>query len=184
MRKQKPLTPQQVRFCHEYLVDSCARQAAIRAGYKPECAAMKGHRLLKAPALRAYIAELQAELSVKYKANAGCILYELGLVAFSDVADYLSFGNEVKDLKSISEPARRAIASITVSHSYNKSHADIQLKLHDKIGAIKLLGRYFGLFNQPAPTGAPADTKKSWGTALGGNKQKLLKIRKLIKNVA
>jgi phage terminase small subunit len=40
------LTPRALRFVDEYLVDLCAKDAAIRAGYAPKQAKCSGSRLL------------------------------------------------------------------------------------------------------------------------------------------
>lgn len=54
---KRELTAKQQRFVEEYLVDSNATQAAIRAGYSEKCAEVQGCRLLRyaqvATALRA-----------------------------------------------------------------------------------------------------------------------------------
>lgn len=49
------------RFCHEYLKDRNATQAAKRAGYSEKCARQQGQRLLTNADVSAYIAELAAE---------------------------------------------------------------------------------------------------------------------------
>lgn len=55
------LTGKRKRFCHEYLKDRNATQAAKRAGYSEKCARQQGQRLLTNADISAYIAELAAE---------------------------------------------------------------------------------------------------------------------------
>ena len=55
------LTPKQQRFVEEYIVDSNATQAAIRAGYSKRSANQQGPRLLVNVGIAAAIEERQAE---------------------------------------------------------------------------------------------------------------------------
>ena len=58
------------RFCHEYIVDFNAAQAAIRAGYAKKSAAAEGGRLLKVPEVQLKISELVNGLNTKNKIDA------------------------------------------------------------------------------------------------------------------
>jgi phage terminase small subunit len=49
MSENVKLTPKQERFCQEYLIDSNATQAAIRAGYSKDTAAVIGWENLQKP---------------------------------------------------------------------------------------------------------------------------------------
>lgn len=55
------LTAKQRRFCDEYLIDTNATQAAIRAGYSEKTAYSQGQRMLKNVETKAYIDERMAE---------------------------------------------------------------------------------------------------------------------------
>lgn len=60
VKKAKPtgLTPKQKKFCHEYLVDLNATQAAIRAGYSEKTAKEIGSENLTKPHIAEYIAKI------------------------------------------------------------------------------------------------------------------------------
>ncbi len=58
---QDKLTDQQELFCHEYIKDLNATQAAIRAGYSVKSAPTQGPRLSNNIRIKARIAELQAK---------------------------------------------------------------------------------------------------------------------------
>lgn len=58
----KKLSPLQLRFVHEYLVDYNGKAAAIRAGYSESCAKQKASQLLKHPIIRAEIEAHNAEV--------------------------------------------------------------------------------------------------------------------------
>ena len=60
------LTDQQKLFCREYLSDGCATQAAIRAGYSKTSATCTSSRIMRRPAIKAFIAELGLEIKSKH----------------------------------------------------------------------------------------------------------------------
>ncbi len=55
------MKPKQQRFAEEYLIDSNATQAAIRAGYSAKTAYSQGQRLLSHVEIKAAIQDMQAE---------------------------------------------------------------------------------------------------------------------------
>ena len=69
-RGEDAVTPKQKRFCDEYLIDTNATQAAIRAGYSEKTAYAIGNENLNKPELRAYIDERLAEMQSKTIADA------------------------------------------------------------------------------------------------------------------
>lgn len=56
-------TPRQARFVEEFLTDLNATQAAIRAGYSPNGAAVTGSRLLRNPKIAVAIAAQQRAIA-------------------------------------------------------------------------------------------------------------------------
>lgn len=68
------LNGRQVQFYKEYLVDSNATQAAIRAGYSKKTAYSQGQRLLKHVEGQKYMQELMAEKEATLIANQDEIL--------------------------------------------------------------------------------------------------------------
>lgn len=151
------LTPKQMRFVDEYLVDFNATQAAIRAGYSPKTAAAAAARLLRNVNIQAEIARRQKDLQRRTEVTQDRVVKELARVAFADATDYacvetLTYENEdgtvspvqivsPKDTDTLSDDQRAAIAGI--KHGAN----GIEVKLHDKIKALELLGRHIGMFN-------------------------------------
>lgn len=64
------MTPKQKRFCDEYLIDTNATQAAIRAGYSAKTAYAIGNENLNKPEIRAYIDKRLEEIQSKTIASA------------------------------------------------------------------------------------------------------------------
>jgi len=151
------LTPKQIRFVDEYLVDFNATQAAIRAGYSPKTAAAAAARLLRNVNIQVEIARRQKDLQKRTEISQDRVVKELARIAFANIADYLHVetqtrtkddGTEVtyqtvmfNETQELSADQRAALA--VVKQSVN----GFELKLHDKIKALELLGRHIGMFN-------------------------------------
>ena len=69
-------------FCEEYVKDSNAKQAAIRAGYSPKTAKQQGHRLLTYVDVQERVAELKAEAAERNRITVDSLLGR-----FQDVYD-------------------------------------------------------------------------------------------------
>lgn len=79
------LNPKQEAFCHEYLIDSNATAASIRAGYSKRTAKEIGYEHLTKPHIKAYIAKLQAKTQTKHILNATEIQEMLSAKAKEDL---------------------------------------------------------------------------------------------------
>lgn len=77
------LTPKQRRFVDEYLVDSNATQAAIRATYARNSAKEQGCRLLTKANVAAAIQEGRAKLTAATETSAKRVLSEIASIAFT-----------------------------------------------------------------------------------------------------
>ena len=151
------LTPKQIRFVDEYMVDFNATQAAIRAGYKAKTAHVIGAENLRKPKIAEEIARRQKDLQRRTEVTQDRVVKELARVAFADASDYvcvetLTYENgdgtvspiqvvSPKDTDTLSDDQRAAIASI------KQGANGVEVKLCDKIKALELLGRHIGMFN-------------------------------------
>ena len=70
----RKLTPKQEMFCREYLVDLCATQAAVRAGYSGKTAQWQGPQLLVKSHVQNRISELKADREVVVGITAEYVL--------------------------------------------------------------------------------------------------------------
>ena len=75
------MTPKQIRFVTEYLVDLNATQAALRAGYSARTAPQQGARLLKNVDVQAAIATQQAQQLQAVEVRSEDVLRDLKAIA-------------------------------------------------------------------------------------------------------
>lgn len=73
----KDLTPKQKRFCQEYLIDSNATQAAIRAGYSKKTAGAIGEENLRKPEISVVIDALNKKREQRTEITADYVLKNL-----------------------------------------------------------------------------------------------------------
>ena len=142
------LTPKQRRFIDEYLIDLNATQAAIRAGYSEKTAYSIGVQLLKKLEIQAEIQKRRNRLQNKLEITQERVLQELAAIAFANGADYAKVVNsgllptvEMIPTKELPPEKLPAIAGIK-ANQYG-----VEVKLHDKVKALELLGKYLGTFD-------------------------------------
>ncbi len=150
------LTPKQKRFIDEYLVDLNATQAAIRAGYSKKTAQRIGSENLSKPLLQAEIQKKQGKLQQKLEISQEKILNELAAIAFANGTDFakvISQGTlaavEMIPTDKVQPEKLPAIAGIE-ANQYG-----VKVKLHDKVRALEMLGKYLGLFDTAGPQEQP-----------------------------
>lgn len=126
-RGEDAVTPKQKRFCDEYLIDTNATQAAIRAGYSEKTAYSIGQRLLKDVEVAAYIEERANEINSKAIADA------------TEVMQYLTSvlrGEETEEIVVIEGKG----------DGYSSARRlDKAVGAKDKIKAAELLAKRYGL---------------------------------------
>ena len=78
------LTPKQQRFVDEYLIDLNATQAAIRAGYSVNTAAVQGYEHLQKPHIQSAIAAARARQQERTEITADRVIREIAAIALAD----------------------------------------------------------------------------------------------------
>lgn len=148
MNKDK-LTSKQQRFCLEYLKDSNATAAAIRAGYSERNADKIGSELLGKTRVSAEVSRLQAEVSEATGVQVKNLVLELAKVAFTNLPDLLEPSSfeagadlEIKDLSKLTEAQRAAL--LEISETKGKQGTTRRIKLHNKLTAIDMLMKNLG----------------------------------------
>ncbi len=136
----KELTPKQWRFVEEYLVDLNGTQAAIRAGYSPNCAGQQAYENLKKPEIIALIEDLQKARAERTRISQADVVQELRRMAFANIVDYLDFTDE-----GVAQPRvgltwltrDKATALVEITETIGADHTrTIKVKMHDKLPAL------------------------------------------------
>lgn len=150
------LTAKQIRFVDEYLVDFNATQAAIRAGYKAKTAHVIGAENLRKPKIAEEIARRQKDLQRRTEISQDRVVKELARIAFADVTDYAYVMQAIIERDGVKVPVESAVIKETYDLTDDQRAAiasikqganGVEIKLHDKIKALELLGRHIGMFN-------------------------------------
>jgi phage terminase small subunit len=162
------LTPAQALFVQEYLVDLNATQAAIRAKYAPESAAVQGHRLVRKANVASAIQQAMDARAARTNVTQDRVIAELAKLGFANMADYMrttSQGDPYLDLSNLSRDQSAAIAEVTVDDYVEGRGEDarsvkrVRVKLADKRAALVDIGRHLGMFRDKiemsGPNGGP-----------------------------
>ncbi len=142
------LTPKQRLFVQEYLIDLNAKQASIRAGYSPANAEFQGHQLINNPKVKQAIELAMYEREQRTKVTQDRVIEELAKIAFINPTDVVnSYDASLHNGATREDTA--AISSIRVKKFPTREGFGVEreIKLHDKIRALELLGKHLGLFN-------------------------------------
>lgn len=161
------LTPKQQRFVQEYLIDFNATQAAIRAGYSEKTAYSQGQRLLKNVEANAAIQRLGGKTAAKLDMSREWIMQELRYVAGARASDFLQVKTEPTQRLGI-HPLTGEVINVPDGYQQTVRITDtddlpdekvaalagikqgangIEVKLHNKVRALELLGKAVGLFD-------------------------------------
>ncbi len=160
------LTKKQKMFIQEYLVDLNGTQAAIRAGYSENCARQIANENMSKPYIRQAIDEAVKEREKRTQVNQDVVIGELAKIALTDIKNYLAFRTEktqvgtnddgtpiidyahVVDIKDSDQVDGSVISEVQL----NKD-GTFKFKLHDKKGALELLGKHLKLFTDKVEHG-------------------------------
>lgn len=145
------LNPKQERFCQEYLIDLNATAAAKRAGYSAKTAMEQGYQLLRNTSVQKHVAELKKQRREANEATAQKVVEELAKIAFSDIRNLFNVNNSLSKVNDLGKDITAAIASIKVYEEKNQGvliGETKEIKLYDKLKALELLGRHFGIFEK------------------------------------
>jgi len=142
--KEKPLSQKRKTFALEYLVDLCAKNAAIRAGYSPHTAKEIGYNILKDPRVQTIIHTELDKRKRRLDVTADRVLEELAAVAFGNVTDIVDW--EGGDLKMKNREDIPAHILACISEINVREGGQLHLKMHSKLKGLDLLGKYLDLW--------------------------------------
>lgn len=140
-------------------------QSAIKAGYSPERAHVTGSELVRNRKVADEIKRLKGSLAQELFVDAMDVLQKWVKIAFTDITDYLTFGqkevpvmtmfgpmkdedgNEVTQMINYVEFKDSDAVDGTIITEVKKGKDGVSVKLADKMKALdKLLSLYFDLF--------------------------------------
>lgn len=151
------LTPQQRAFVAEMLVDNNPGLAALRAGYSPnvfEDGSETADDLLANPRVQEALETARAQRDARVSTTQATVLHELSLLALSSLEHYyvnedgyvvLSPGAPAGALRALQSMRRKVITRTSKDGDVTRT-VDVELRLWDKPGSLKTLGRHVGLF--------------------------------------
>ena len=141
------LTDKQKKFADEYLIDFNATRAYKQA--YPSCkkdttANVNGSRLLSNAKVQEYIDRRIKQRSQRTEITQDNVLKELADIAFANITDFVRIEGQEVIVKSTDEIPKNLLPAIE-SIKYGKY--GIEVKFHDKVRSLELLGRHLGMFN-------------------------------------
>lgn len=152
----KKLTPKQLRFVDEYLIDLNATQAAIRSGYSKRTAGSQGFDLLKKPEVVSALEAKRKELASKAGITRERILEEMASLAFSDLRGIFDEDGALRPIHTLTAGQAAAISSIEVEGPTKRNPNWVtKVKLWDKGKQLENLLKHLGMAEDKQPDAAP-----------------------------
>jgi phage terminase small subunit len=150
------LTPKQLRFVQEFLVDMNATQAAIRAGYSPKTAYSIASENLRKPEVIQALQEARQVLADRLEVTQEKVLLEYARVAFASMDRFMSWNAGRVSLKASEDLTPDEVAAVAeISQTVTEAGGTLRLKLHEKKGALDSLAKHLGLFKTASAEEVP-----------------------------
>ncbi len=150
-RDEKGLTRKQRAFCEEYVKNFNGAQSAVRAGFAEKSANRAATRLLSLDHVQSYLGELLEEAAERNGVQVDEIVQELKRIAFADIGEFGKITEKgellVKRFDELLPEQRKCIAEIVRTET-NQGAVSFRFKLHDKMRALEMLGKYKGMFTE------------------------------------
>lgn len=148
----KGLTPKEEIFIKQYLTHFNGVRACREAGYKgnDNVLGVRSHRMLRKGKIAGEIRRQKRAKMKKLDTGIDAVLEELAFVAFSRMGRYARIKNgklRVTDTEALEEEGLDA-AIKSYTESVTEHGGSIGLKMHDKIKALELLGKYNGMWDR------------------------------------
>lgn len=142
-------------FILHYLATQNATESAIKAGYSPVSAHVRGHRLLKNPHVVKVLAARQALDAAQAGVDPAEVLAELKALAFSRIDDYEvdEINGTIKVREGKSPRTLAAVQSVkfrTKTDENGNVFRETEIKLWDKVTPLITAGKHVGLFTDQA----------------------------------
>ena len=180
MNDKDQLNPKQKAFCHALIaLDWNQTQAAIKAGYAKKSAHVTASRLLKDAKVVKYLDEcVDKSLGAMKSQIRHKVLSELIPIATADVTDVINVitktyekdildsegkptgKTETKEFQTVEIADTKDLKqSKLISSIKQDSKGAIEIKFHDKKGALELLGKHGGLWTDKMEISGKLETE-------------------------
>lgn len=154
--KEHKFTNKQISFAKEYVIDSNATQAAIRAGYSENGARVRGSDLLLNSNVRSLVEWHFEQVAIRNRIDKDEIVQILAKMARFDIAEIYDDNGAIKPIHEISHSARMSIEGIDTSEIWERDEqGEIQhigqlkkIKVSSRIQALNLLMKHLGMFEK------------------------------------
>lgn len=167
--KKRGLTPKQIRFVDEYLIDLNATQAAIRAGYSAKTADRIGAELLGKTWVSELVAKRMKDRSERTEVTQDMVLRELAKIGFADIRKVVRWGRTELRVAGAEEEGATAVhhglaligsdeiddAIAAAISEVSEGREGLKVKLHDKRAALNDMGRHLGMFKDKVEHSGP-----------------------------
>ncbi|MEH7342742.1 terminase small subunit [Bacillus sp. JJ1532] len=158
------LTERQRLFCLYYVKSFNATQSAINAGYVPVSAHVEGSRLLRNAKVAAEIKRIKQAMTSELYIEAMDVLNKYIKIAFSDITDFLTFGQKMVPVIGMMGPVQdedgrqvmeevnyvdfkeSGVVDGTIISEVKQGKDGVSIKLEDRMKALDKLSLYFDLF--------------------------------------
>jgi phage terminase small subunit len=170
------LTEKEKKFIEEYLIDFNGTRAVIAAGYTEnrKAAAVQAHQLLRKPNVQRTIGEHFARRKKKFEKEEDRIIAELQTIAYSQITDTcLWTDNGIKLIPSRELKKKHIKAISEISETHTEWGTALRVKKHDKLKALELLGRHFGMWED----NGNREDKPARGTEYGRVQEALRRVK-------
>jgi phage terminase small subunit len=149
------LNDRQEKFCQEYMIDFNGTQAAIRAGYSADSAAVIATENLTKPNIQTRLSELKKEAAEQFGISKQQLINELKKIAFFDIRKIYTDDNGLKNVRDFDDDSAGAVAGIEVDEidefvlgRKTTIGSTKKVKLHSKIAAIERVSKMLG-YDEP-----------------------------------
>lgn len=155
MSNDSDLTPQQERFCQEYIVDLNGKRAAIRASYSESTAESQASRLLSKVKVQELVYKLNQERIKKVEIDANFVLEELHKIANSSIKDMVDDEGMFLNIKDMPDHIAKTIQNIDIEERVERDRDTgeelavvkvVKVKLWNKDKSLENLGKHLKLF--------------------------------------
>lgn len=138
------------RFADKYFETLNAKESAIYAGFSEDTAKQIGYNLLQRDDIQEYLNKLREEASEKHGITKEKWLSELAEIGFSNILDFMSEGNNFRDITDVQRDKTRVISSVkkTITEFEGGEKTVTEFKLHDKLNALEKIGRHFDFYSK------------------------------------